>query len=267
MMDDLELIRRAQAGEPSAMDEILARHEREVYRFGLRMCGDPEDAREVLQETLLGAFRHLGTFRGEAALSSWLFQIARTHCLRLRRRRLGEPARHESVDDERTTGLASAAAGPEAEHRAREVGEALQAALLALPDAHREVILLRDVEGLSAEEASLVVGIEVGALKSRLHRARLELRRALEALLTAPGAGEPCPELALELSAQLSDEVDQAVCQKLSRHLAHCQRCAGASAQLRETVELCRRIPGGEVPPAVRRAVRKALRELGAPPG
>src|SRR4051812_46387452 len=82
---DAELITDARAGDRAAIDELLTRYEPSIYRFGLRMCGDEEAAREVLQETLLAAFRHLSGFRGDATLSTWLFQIARSFCIKERR--------------------------------------------------------------------------------------------------------------------------------------------------------------------------------------
>jgi RNA polymerase sigma-70 factor (ECF subfamily) len=120
---------------------------------------------------------------------------------------------------------------------------------------------LRDVEGLSAEEAAEVAGVEVRALKSRLHRGRVELRAHLVALLGDEAAGPPpCPELAHELSGYLDAEIDQAACAQVEAHLERCARCAGACESLQRTVSLCRRIPGGEVPAPVRAAVRRALR-------
>src|SRR3954468_3779451 len=84
---DADLVSAARAGDRAAVDELLARYEPNIYRFGLRMCGDEESAREVLQETMLAAFRHLPGFRGDAALSTWLYQIARSFCIKERRGR------------------------------------------------------------------------------------------------------------------------------------------------------------------------------------
>jgi RNA polymerase sigma-70 factor (ECF subfamily) len=133
----------------------------------------------------------------------------------------------------------------------------------ALPAAYREAVILRDVEGLSAEEAAAVAGVEVAALKSRLHRGRVELRNHLGALLGDEACGPaPCPELAQELSAYVTADIDQAACAQVEAHLARCPRCAGACEALQRTVSLCRRIPGDEVPPPVRSAVRRALRSV-----
>ena len=153
-------------------------------------------------------------------------------------------------------------ATPDARAHAREMGELLQAAILSLSDRQREIIVLRDVEGLSAEEAAQVVGIEVGALKSRLHRARAELRQRLVAVLgedSELGGEPPCRELAEELTGYAAEEIDQATCTRIEEHLKRCPRCAGACAALQRTVSFCKRIPGGEVPASVRAAVRAAL--------
>jgi RNA polymerase sigma-70 factor (ECF subfamily) len=253
-MSDAELLAAAQRGERAAIEALLARYERPIYRFGLRMCGNEEDAREVLQETLTAAFRHLPTFRGQATLSTWLYQIARNFCIRERRRAM--PG--ETLDED----AASAGPPPDATTHAREIGAALAAALGALSPEHREAVVLRDVEGLSPEEAAAVVGVEVGALKSRLYRGRLELRAHLADLLgegDGPGRRAPCPELAQALAAYAAAEIDQAACAQIEEHLAACPRCHGACATLKRTVSLCRSIPGDEVPAPVRAAVRRAL--------
>ena len=261
---DADLISAAKAGDASALEEVLERHEKQIFRFGLRMCGSEDDAREVLQDTLLAAFKGLHDFRGDAQLSTWLFQIARSFCLRRRRRTAGEPTETMALESSEAAAVPVQSAAPDERAHAREMGELLQAAILTLSDAHREVILLRDVEGLSAEEAAQVLGIEVGALKSRLHRARLDLRGRLSSLLGEGAAGAapaPCPDLAHELAAYAGADIDQATCVRIEEHLARCPRCAGACAALQRSVSLCRQIPGGEVPAPIRSAVRKALRE------
>ena len=258
---DDQLMEAARSGDDKALEELLGRHEKQVYRFGLRMCGSEEDAKEVLQETLLAAFRGIHAFRGDAELSTWLYTVARTHCLRLRRRSVGAPKEFQPLDSPEATGVAAADAAPDMVSHARQMGEVLQAAILALPEAQREVLILRDVEGLTAEEAAQVVGIEVGALKSRLHRARLQLREHLSILLGegAQAKAQACPELAQELAAFAAQEVDQATCVRLEEHLSRCPRCAQACDSLKRTVSLCRRIPGDEVPAPVRTAVRQTL--------
>jgi len=252
---DADLIAAARAGDRVAVDRLLARYEPNIYRFGLRMCGDEDAAREVLQETMLAAFRHLPGFRGDAALSTWLYQIARSFCIKERRGQ--HPTRSLDADD--SPDLVDPSPRPDARTHAREIGEALSRAIAELPPDQREVLILRDVEGLSAEQAADVIGIEVGALKSRLHRARMAMRTELAGTLGAGADAEPCPELAQELTAYVASEIDQATCVQIEKHLATCARCAGACDALKRTVSLCRRLPGDVVPAAVRTAVRDAI--------
>lgn len=258
---ELELLEAAQRGDEQAIDELLARHEKRVYRFGLRMCGNEEDAKEVLQETLLTAFREVHNFRAEAQLSTWLYQIARSHCSRATRRRAGAPEEHLPLDADDVRKLPLPERGPDDASHARQLGEVLEVAIRALPEKLREALILRDVEGLSANEAAAAAGIEVAALKSRLHRARLQMREHLAALLgeTAGEGGGGCPELAAELHDYAAEDIDQAACIRLEAHLDGCPNCAAACEDLKRTVSLCRRIPGDEVPAPVRSAVRHAL--------
>jgi RNA polymerase sigma-70 factor, ECF subfamily len=259
---DAALLARAHAGDATAIEAVLEKHQNQVYRYGLRMCGNEADARDVLQETLIAAYRNLGSFRGDARLSTWLYQIARSFCLKQRRRREGEPARHESLDDS-ARDLATDDSASDVRVHARQVSELIQAAIGTLPEDHREALVLRDVEGLSAEEAASVVGIEVGALKSRLHRARLALKERLAAVIDSGDQAIECPELASELSAYAASEIDQAACERIEAHLAKCSRCSAACESLKRTVSMCRAIPGGEVPVPVRAAVKAALRRAG----
>jgi RNA polymerase sigma-70 factor (ECF subfamily) len=175
------LVERARTGDETALDDLLRQLEPQVWRFGLRLCGDREDARDVLQDTLLGAIRTLGEFRGEAALSSWLYTIARSYCIKKRRRPKGAPAGFLSLDAEEGQAARQVAAtgdDPAAHAERTELAQMLERALAELPPAFREVVVLRDVEGLSAPETAAALGLTVAAVKSRLHRARAALRTA-----------------------------------------------------------------------------------------
>lgn len=257
---DAELVARVKQGDGKAMDQLLARHENKIYRFGLRMCGNEDDARDVLQETLLAAFKNLGDFRGDSQLSTWLYQVARSFCIKQRRRREGEPTRLESMETHEVKAMPAETSALDAKAHARQVGQVIQAAMNTLQADHREALVLRDVEGLSAEEAADVVGIEVGALKSRLHRARMALKQNLAAVLDDHDTDLGCPELQQELAAYAASEIDQAACARIEEHLGRCTRCTSACDSLKRTVSMCRAIPGGEVPAPVRAAVRQALR-------
>ncbi|MBI1944829.1 MAG: sigma-70 family RNA polymerase sigma factor [Deltaproteobacteria bacterium] len=257
---DDQLLTEARAGKRAALEELLERHEPQIYRFALRMCGAPQTAKDVLQETLLAAFKGLHDFRGEARLSTWLFQVARSFCSKANRRRAGEPTTHDPLDAPAASHVATdASRAPDAVAHAREVGEVLRAALAALPEQQREVIVLKDVQGLPVDEVAAVLGESVAATKSRLHRARLELRGLLQGVLGDAAPHAPCPELALELAGYAAGEIDRSTCERMEAHLSRCPRCCEACESLKSTVKLCSSVEGDQVPAPIKAAIRAAL--------
>lgn len=166
---------------------VVERHESRIFGFLSRMCRSREDARDALQETFLAAFRTFGDFRGEAKVSTWLYRIAANACLKMRRRRKFEPERELSLEEfmpvgreGQTRDVADWAATPETAALEGELHEALESAIGELPEPYRVVLVLRDVEGLAAEEVGEILGLSVAAVKSRLHRARLYVRQRLD---------------------------------------------------------------------------------------
>jgi RNA polymerase sigma-70 factor (ECF subfamily) len=185
---DAWLVTRCAAGDRGAFDELVGRHGPALYRFASRYCGARQDAEDAVQDGLLAAWRGAATFRGEAAVRTWLFQVVIHACRRGSRRRSGEPASHAGLED--AEGLPSDAEGAEELVASRQTAAVLERALAELPEESREVLLLRDVEGLTGEEAAGVLGLSLAAMKSRLHRGRLELKERVEATLgLAPGKG------------------------------------------------------------------------------
>ena len=162
----------------------MARHGDALYRFALGASPSERDAEDALQDGLLSAWRGASTFRGEASARTWLFQVVVHACRRRTRRRSGEPARMDGI--EAAAAVAHEAPGPDGNAEARQLRTALQAALARLPEEAREVLVLRDVEGLDGAEAAAALGIGLAAMKSRLHRARLELKGHVEAILGHP---------------------------------------------------------------------------------
>ncbi|MGZ3455924.1 MAG: sigma-70 family RNA polymerase sigma factor, partial [Polyangiales bacterium] len=215
-----------------------------------------------LQDTLLAAARGAREFRGESALSTWLYTIARSFCIKKRR---GNRAETEPLEDEGVVQLASPSRPPDQVAADRELGAALEEAIGALAPAYREVLLLRDVEGLSAQEVAEVLGIGVDAVKSRLHRARVAVRGRMAPLLQ-PDA-EPrragCPDIAPMLSRYLEGEIGAAQCAEMDRHVSSCTRCSAECDSLRKVLALCKtEARDGAVPPDVQAAVQRALRQL-----
>ena len=180
---DEELVRRSAARDRSAFEALVTRHGGALLRFAARTCGSGSDAADALQEALLDAWRGAATFRGDASARTWLYQIVLHACRRSARRRSGEPASHDPLEEAASLPAEDA---PEERVGARQVGAAIERALAGMPADFREVLLLRDVEGLSGEEAAAALDLELGAMKSRLHRARLELKARVEALLGHP---------------------------------------------------------------------------------
>jgi RNA polymerase sigma-70 factor, ECF subfamily len=264
-----DLVRAAQAGDASALQALLERYEPQIYRFGMKMCGDPEDARDVLQETLFAAARAIPSFRGASSVTTWLYAIARSFCIKKRRRGALAPDL-VSLDADGSAGrtVADGAADPEQSLARREIADALAAAIAALDPEHREVLLLRDVEGLRAADVAAVTGLSVAAVKSRLHRARVAVRERLAPFLATatahqpPGGAAPCPDVATMLSGHLEGEISAASCAEMERHVATCARCAATCESLRETLRLCRATPTPSVPEGLQASIRRGIREL-----
>lgn len=252
-------IERAKAGDRAALEHVLAEVAPSVYRFGLRMCGNAHDADDVLQDTLVQISQHLGQFEGRAALTSWVFTLARTACSRRRRGLKNRPAE----GDDRLAEEQDRAPSPEARAEASELGASVLAALDGLPDDYREVLVLRDVEGLSARETADALELSVDAVKSRLHRARSALRIALRPLREAPPP--TCPDVAEQWSKKLEGDLSEGDCASMERHLTTCPTCGAACAALREALVACQRVRTVEVPPEIRERVRAALREWQSP--
>jgi RNA polymerase sigma-70 factor (ECF subfamily) len=265
---DDALVAAAQAGDRGALERLLERHQGEVYRFGMKMCREEEDAKDILQETLFSAARALPDFRGASSVSTWLFTIARSFCIKKRRTSKFAPERVESLEAqaEAATQVADTARGPEEDAAGRQIKKVLEEAIDSLEPMYREVLVLRDVEGLSAAEVGEVMGLSVEAVKSRLHRARMTVRERVAPVLALPGAGPPagpapaCQDVVLMFSRRLEGEIDSNACADLEKHLETCASCRGRCDSLRSTLTLCRRAGSAAVPPEVARSVKDALR-------
>ena len=186
---DTRLIRASQAGDPKAMEDLVRAHQTRVFGFAMRMCRNVEDAKDILQETFLGMVRSIRDFRLESKFSTWLYRIAANACLKKRRRGVHDPLpEHElSLDDlmprpdaeGRRPEIADWSEDAEQALLRGELGARMETAIDKLPRDYKIVLVLRDIEGLSAEETAEVLKLSVPAVKSRLHRARVFLRQEL----------------------------------------------------------------------------------------
>ncbi|MDH4186889.1 MAG: sigma-70 family RNA polymerase sigma factor [Nitrospira sp.] len=174
--------------EIEEFDKLYRDHVDLMYRYAHRLCGEPEAAKDLVQETFLNAYRGLKSFRGDARFSTWLYTIASRACMRMRHKRKGEPERELSLDEFVPTSegeirlqVPMEGLSPEEALQNKELRQALERAIDALPKKYRMVLVLRDMEGISAKEVATIMGLNERAVKSRLHRARLFVRRELSA--------------------------------------------------------------------------------------
>ena len=185
-MDDTNLVERfKEHNDQRAFEAIINKYETQIYRFGFRMCGQAQDAEDVVQDTFVSAYRYLKGFRGDASLLTWLLKIASSACLKKRRLKKDEPRRHVSLDDMQESGTADSVAktdddaSPVSLVISHEVRRRLQEVLAEIPEHYRVVLVLRDLEGLSTKEVSETLEITESAAKVRLHRARAMLYKLL----------------------------------------------------------------------------------------
>ncbi len=164
-------------------EELANEHKDTVYRQLIRVCGNHEDAEDVLVEALLRAYRHLDQLRDSVAFRAWLAQIARRVCWQLKERDALLPLVQLSTLEEEGRQIAGAAATPDADFASREMKALLSGAIAQLPEQYREVYQMRDVEEMSGSEVSERLGISQSAMKSRLLRARDMVRQHLDAAL------------------------------------------------------------------------------------
>jgi RNA polymerase sigma-70 factor (ECF subfamily) len=176
---DGALVERAKAGDRAAFEELVRRHADRLHHLVQRLGLPADGADEVTQEAFLRAWRWIGAFKGQARFGTWLYRIGFNEANRRLRR---EPPRASviSLDDDGTFEPADVRDEPQVRIAQSELRAALATAVRGLPLKYRAPLILRDVEGLSTEDAAEIMGVSEAALKSRLHRARLAVRAALD---------------------------------------------------------------------------------------
>src|SRR5512146_1600521 len=189
--DELELVRAAKGGDMGAFEQLVKRYARNVCRIAQHITQNREDAEDVVQEAFLKAYGNLGQFQGQSKFYTWLVRIAVNEALmKLRRRR---PERTVSLDQDVETGedtipreVADWSPNPEQQYSQAELRDILTRTIQGLPSSFRTVFVLRDVEGLSTEETADALDLSIPAVKSRLLRARLQLRERLNKYFKKP---------------------------------------------------------------------------------
>lgn len=194
-LSDSELVRAAKQGELAAFEELVSRHERQVYTLALRLVQNPHDAQDVTQQTFLSALQGLDGFREEASFGTWIYRIATHAALKVLRKRQGldtvslEQATEPGQDTDTIPHpeyIADWRQSPEQLVHLNETRRLLEEALAQLDPKHRVVFLLRDVEGLSVRQTAEALGLTEANVKVRLLRARLQLRELLTRALGDP---------------------------------------------------------------------------------
>ena len=189
---DAALVTRVRQGDVAAFDELVGRYERKIFRLAKNITANQEDAEDVLQETFLKAYSHIDGFQGNSKFYTWLVRIAVNESLMKLRKRKSD--RTVSLDEEIDTGeemvvreIAVWDGDPEQKYSHTEMREILDEAVASLRPAFRSVFVLRDIEELSTEETANVLDLSVPAVKSRLLRARLQLREKLTRVFKRKG--------------------------------------------------------------------------------
>lgn len=173
------LIKRAQKSDDAALEALLMLYEKRIYNIAFRYMGNEADAYDMAQEALIKLYRSIHSFKAQSAFSSWVYRLTVNTCLDGLRKRRKAPVSLELALENGVTFEAGDDAAPEARALSLESAEDIQRAIDTLADGHKEVIILRDINGLTYEEVAYALGISVGTVKSRLNRGRQRLKELL----------------------------------------------------------------------------------------
>lgn len=197
---DRELVEEVRAGNDVSFEELISRYSAKVHSLASRLTRNPEDAEEVLQDVFVTVHRKLAGFEGKSSFSSWLYRVTMNAAfMKLRKRRQDHTVALEDILQQ--THVVPALKSPESAYVdsqsiRNELLEALEAAIRKLPDEYRPVFILRDVDGLTSREVGKLLDLSVPAVKSRLHRSRLMVRRRLQKFFPEPQRHQPEQALA-----------------------------------------------------------------------
>ncbi len=185
--NDFDLIQAITAGQLDKFQDLVKRYEQKLYNFSLRMCRDPSDAEDMIQDTFLNVFKYLKDFRYETKFKNWLYKVAASTCIKQRRKSKFAPEKELSLDDFRPQNEAEIpdqvpqwALLPLDKLLNEELSNTIHGAIVSLPKKYRLVVVLRDIEGFSTAETAQILNLTPTNVKVRLHRARLYLRDKLK---------------------------------------------------------------------------------------
>lgn len=245
-----------------AIPRLLEMHGGRLYTLGVRLCKNPQDAEDLVQETFLQAFRKWDQFAGRSNPVTWLYTIASRLCQRLHRRRAGEPKHMESVDEMLPFGESKMAVLPSAgddsldEQLRREGQERVGEAIASLPVTFRLPLVLKEIVGFSVAEVAGILGVKEATVKTRVHRARLRLRQAVETALPRKEGPPPAysKQVCLDLLRAKQEALDRGAEFPRAKEII-CERCQVVFASMDLAQDLCLHMGEGELPEELRTLV------------
>lgn len=268
-------------GDARSVDQAVALLQHTVLSFGIKLCGQREDAEDTAQEVLTSALPHLAKLENPQALSAWLYTAAKNRCWQGRRTAAYRKtiALEQLLPDNAELDallLADAAATPEDQALRRQDHRMLHTAVLALPPQYRIVLVLHDMEELDTDLVARILSIQPGTVRVRLHRARLLVRQEMASLLNR--AAEPkkrrkskthrpaqCREIFANLSEYLDGHLQPETCERMQRHIEACPACVAFIQDLKRAIDRCHALevcPDDEANPVLRRLLTQEYLRL-----
>jgi RNA polymerase sigma-70 factor (ECF subfamily) len=247
-----------QKNTPEAIEQAIGLLQHTVFSFSMKMCGHRQDAEDTMQEVLFRSLKYLGKIEGPNALAAWLYTVTRNRCHRMRRGHFDGNGKKFSLDElipddeDLRRLLANEEGGPERDAIRAEEHHLLHEAVLRLPTPLRMVLVLHDMEELTSEEIAKILGLQIGTVRVRLHRARLAVRREMPLLMKGiPEKGKTehitvtqrpreCRELFANLSEYLDARVEPRTCEQMKAHIEQCPACVAFLRDLRAAIDRCR---------------------------
>lgn len=259
----------AAAPREVAIRRVFDEHGASLFSLALRFCGDRQDAEDLVQEVLMHAYRGWDSFQGRSSEKTWLYTIAARACQRMHRKRAGEPAHVGSLEEllpfsePRVAIIAQDQEGPLQVQIRTEARQQVEAAIAALPDEFRIPLILKEIVGFSVPEVAQVLDLQEGTVKSRIHRARLRIRAAVDSAL--PRAPHPAPppaypmQVCLDLLQAKQEALDRGV---PFRSDVICERCRSVFSSLDLAQQACRDLAAGALPDGLRERLAAAIRSV-----
>ena len=256
-------------GEPAdqAIPKLVDRYGDRIYALALRFCGGPEEAEDLVQQTFLNAFRRWKDFEGRSDPATWLYTIAARACQRQQRKRSGEPKwmeplaeeGHDGEEERRGAVVASSEEAPDAARARREAREIVERGISRLPHEFRLPLVLKDIVEFSLAEIAEILGIKEETVKTRVHRARLKLRKEIESAMPRDGEPvHPSQQICLDLLQAKQEALDHGADFPLPPDEL-CSRCRAVFEALELGKDACVTIGKGRLPPELKQALVERL--------